>query len=116
MPPVSLPPAHLRLPFNSAFRYALFAIAAVLFAAVSMNFPASAGAEEKGTLTIPLNDGYGFDDCLKPGSECGLVVADAWCKAHGFAGAEGFGAAEDPRTAAKPGSGSVSVICGGHVN
>ncbi|HET6377073.1 MAG TPA: hypothetical protein VFG05_02000 [Methylocella sp.] len=108
------------MPFKSAFRqsfrYALFAIAIALIAAGFMNYPASAGAEEKGTLTIPLNDGYGFDDCLKPGSECGLVVADAWCKAHGFAGAEGFGAAEDPRTAAKPGSGSVSVICGGRVN
>ena len=73
-------------------------------------------AEESRTLIIPPNDGYGFEECLKADSTCGLVVADAWCKAHGFAGSKGFGPADETTTAADVPPGSFHVICGGRVN
>ncbi len=40
---------------------------------------------------IAANDGYGLEDCLSAGSECGRVVADAWCEAHGHGHALTFG-------------------------
>src|ERR1700737_5227423 len=73
------------------FRLVLFLLGGIL-AAFALKMPAR--ADESRTLIIPPNDGYGFEECLKPGSPCGLVVADAWCKAHGFAGSNGFGPAD----------------------
>src|ERR1700731_5375213 len=73
------------------FRLVLFFVCGIL-TAFALKMPAR--ADESRTLIIPSNDGYGFEECLKPGSPCGLVVADAWCKAHGFSGSNGFGPAE----------------------
>lgn len=91
-------------------RRRIFALALVGASAVAAVFclRSPAGAQESRTLIIPSNDGYGFDECLERGSPCGLVVADAWCKAHGFAGSQGFGPADENDTAA----GSVHVTCG----
>jgi hypothetical protein len=95
----------------------------VLFLLGGTLAPANAArADGSRTLIIPPNDGYGFEECLKPGSACGLVVADAWCKAHGFAGANGFGPAEEAaatmddtaRSSIEPGS--LHVTCGDRVN
>ncbi|MGH6853521.1 MAG: hypothetical protein ACREDJ_10100 [Methylocella sp.] len=83
-------------------------------AALVLKIPA--GADESGTLIIPPTDGYGYEECLKPGSHCGLVVADAWCKAHGFAGSRGFGPADETSSAADVPPGSVHVTCGNRVN
>src|SRR5215217_520559 len=48
------------------------------------------------TFLIPASDGYGVADCLTGAGECGRIVANAWCEAHGFSRAETFGhAAED---------------------
>ena len=58
------------------FRLVLFFLGGIL-AAFALEMPAR--ADESRTLIIPPNDGYGFEECLKPGSQCGLVVADAWC-------------------------------------
>ena len=56
------------------------------------------------TFLIPASDGYGVADCLTTGvSECGRIVANAWCEAHGFSRAENFGAAAEEVT------GSVTV-------
>src|ERR1700730_11823878 len=74
------------------FSLVLFFLGGIL-AAFALKIPA--GAVESRTLIIPPNDGYGFEECLKPGSQCGLVVADAWCKAHGFAGSNGLGTADE---------------------
>ncbi|WP_204316103.1 hypothetical protein, partial [Serratia marcescens] len=54
------------------------------------------------TFLIPASEGYGVGECLtSPGSECGQVVADAWCEAQGFAAAQSFGvAAQDEYTGA----------------
>jgi hypothetical protein len=83
-------------------------------------FKIPAEADESKSLIIPPNDGYGFEECLKGGSQCGLVVADAWCKAHGFAGSNGFGPADDgtmdvsSRSRIEPGS--FHVTCGDRAN
>jgi cbb3-type cytochrome oxidase subunit 3 len=91
-----------------------------IVAAFALEMPAR--ADESRTLIIPPNDGYGFEECLKTSTECGLVVADAWCKAHGFAGSETFGPADEAaggmdgtlRSRIEPGS--FHVICGDRVN
>ncbi len=101
------------------FRLLLFFLAGIL-AAFALKI--SARADESRTLIIPPNDGYGFEECLKPGSPCGLVVADAWCKAHGYAGSSGFGPADEAagtmdaaaRSSIEPGS--FHVTCGDRVN
>jgi hypothetical protein len=112
---VKLPPA-ARLAMTATgprqlFRIALFFLGFLL---AVLTLKPVAGAGESRTLIIPPNDGYGFEECLTPGSQCGLVVADAWCKAHGFAGSQGFGP-EPSGTAGVP-AGSVRVVCGDEVN
>src|SRR5271157_427700 len=52
---------------------------------------ASARAGEAHAFVIAANDGYGVQDCLAESSECGQVVADAWCEAHGHGAAISFG-------------------------
>ena len=52
-------------------------------------------AAEGNTFIIAGTDGYGVEDCLAEGGECGHVVADAWCEAHGHGAALSFGLAED---------------------
>ncbi|MGB6175355.1 MAG: hypothetical protein WBF43_03205 [Methylocella sp.] len=101
------------------FRLVLFLLGGIL-AVLGLKIPA--GAAESRTLIIPPNDGYGFEECLKARSQCGLVVADAWCKAHGFAGSNGFGPADEAagtmdeasRSGIEPGS--FHVTCGDRVN
>jgi hypothetical protein len=56
------------------------------------------GASQAGqghTFLIASNDGYGLQDCLGEGGDCGRAVADAWCAAHGRGAALSFGPAED---------------------
>ena len=101
------------------FRLVLILLGGIL-AAFALKMPAR--ADESRTLIIPPNDGYGFEECLTPGSQCGLVVADAWCKAHGFGGSNGFGPADEAagtmdeasRSSMEPGS--FHVTCGNRVN
>jgi hypothetical protein len=52
-------------------------------------------AAEGSTFIIAATDGYGVEDCLGEGGECGHVVADAWCESHGHGAALSFGLAED---------------------
>jgi hypothetical protein len=69
------------------------------------------------TFLIPASDGYGVADCLTGASECGRIVANAWCESHGFSRAEAFGhAVEDvtgstqapmPSRSARP----ISITC-----
>ena len=51
-----------------------------------------AKAGEAHSFVVAGNDGYGVEDCLGEGGECGRVVADAWCEAHGHGAALSFGA------------------------
>lgn len=114
MPMTFSPAAEIApLPHNRRrlFRWVLFLMSGAL-AAGAVALPSR--AEESRTLVIPSNDGYGFDDCLKTGSECGLVVADAWCKAHGYGASKSFGPGTESSAEAAPGS--YLVTCRDRVN
>jgi hypothetical protein len=83
-----------------------------LLTALALELPSR--ADETRTLIIPANDGYGFEECLKAGSQCGLIVADAWCKAHGFGASKSFGPETEDTADASPGS--FLVTCADHVD
>ena len=64
--------------------------ALVLAAALALaGGPARAGDVHE--YVVAADDGYGLEDCLASGSDCGQVVADAWCEAHGRGHAVSFG-------------------------
>ncbi len=44
---------------------------------------------------ISDQDGYGLLECLTHKSDCGKIVADSWCEAHGHGAAKAFGRADD---------------------
>ena len=82
---------------------ALAAFAAVLAATAGSFVVLPSGktraADKDATFLIPAAEGYGVADCLTGGSsECGRIVADAYCEAQGFAKAECATAAPRPRT------------------
>jgi hypothetical protein len=95
--------------------YFLPFIAAIL-ALASMKDPAR--AQDGPVYTIAASEGYGVADCLATRGECGQVVADAWCEAHGYGRAVAFGLSDDvtasistASTAARP-KGAVIIRCG----
>jgi hypothetical protein len=65
----------------------------VLIAALGVFSSARADAGHE--YVVAANDGYGLEDCLAAGNECGRVVADAWCEANGHGHALAYG----PRSA-----------------
>jgi hypothetical protein len=52
-------------------------------------------AQEPRTFVIAAETGYGVEECLSEGGECGKAVADAWCESHGDGSAIKFGLARD---------------------
>lgn len=56
--------------------------------AVSVLFaPQAVRSRAEGTpsvFLIPQAEGYGMSNCLAEGSECGRIVAQAWCESKGF--------------------------------
>jgi hypothetical protein len=77
---------------NLAPLSALLAFAAVCALGLGLSQAASAGQAH--AFTIAANDGYGLQDCLAEGGECGRAVADAWCAAEGRGAALSFGRAD----------------------
>jgi hypothetical protein len=74
------------------------------------------------TFLIPASDGYGVADCISSNSECGKIVADAWCESQGYTRASAFGLAsrEDftgslskARPAAAAPEQPLVITCGG---
>jgi hypothetical protein len=68
---------------------AVLASAAASFALLANDTRAATPADA--TFFVAANDGYGVAECLTSGSECGQVVADAWCEAQGYTRASSFG-------------------------
>jgi hypothetical protein len=57
---------------------------------------ARAGVADTGaSFIVSAADGYGVNECIQTGADCGRIVADAWCEAHGHAAAKAFGRADD---------------------
>ena len=77
---------------NEFYRILVPLLAGLLL--TSTLFSASQAAESR-LFVIPSSDGYGISECFEPGRDCGPIVADAWCEAHGHSRALAFGKAED---------------------
>lgn len=73
------------------------------------------------TYLIPATDGYGVADCIASKSECGQIVADAWCESQGHRTATAYGvAAREDITGSTPRPATVAqaeqpltITCGG---
>ncbi len=76
-------------------------LAGLAFAAAYQGASHAAPAQG-GVYVIGDNEGYGLVDCIVQKSECGKIVADSWCEAHGHGPATAFGAAEDVTGAVSP--------------
>lgn len=83
--------------------------------------PAAALAQQSKPrmLTIPADSGYGIAECFAPGANCGKVVADAYCEAHGFGAALAYGKSEDvtasivvAAASSAPAKDALVVACG----
>lgn len=65
------------------------------FALTLFELPARAMSDaQRGVYVIPTG-GYGVDECVAKSSECGRIVAAAWCEAHGHGRVVAFGSAND---------------------
>lgn len=80
-----------------------------------------AAPSDQRTFLIPAGDGYGVADCISSKSECGRIVANAWCESKGFARASEFGLAsrEDftgsvskAKTSSAPPEQPLVITCG----
>lgn len=56
---------------------------------------ALADADARTAYVISDQDGYGLLECLTQKADCGRIVANSWCEAHGHGAATAFGRAED---------------------
>ena len=68
-------------------------------------------AQGANTFVIAVTSGYGVEDCLGEGGECGRVVADAWCEAHGQGAALKFGQ-ETESAVSMSGRRPYFIVCG----
>lgn len=69
-------------------RISILAALAVAIAGAGLLLPREAAAQAKAgkqrDFVIAGSDGYGTQECLASHSQCGRIVADAWCEAKGF--------------------------------
>jgi hypothetical protein len=93
-------------------------LAAVLIAWAAVRGPANA-AESRSFVIAAQDDGYGVSECVASRTECGRIIADAWCAGLGLGKATAFGSADDVTgstdvklAASAPPHGSVIVTCG----
>ena len=101
--------------------------AGMSLAVVPSSRTVAAASNEQRTFLIPPNDGYGVADCITNGSECGKIVADAWCESQGFPKATAFGlaaredftgsiekaAASEEQAPVEDGPRPLTITCGG---
>jgi hypothetical protein len=64
--------------------------AALAFAAIAITSLAPVHAEKRLFIVANQADGYGVDNCLATGAECGKAVANTYCRSHDFAQALSF--------------------------
>ncbi len=76
----------------------ILALGAASFTVLPTGTTKAAATPDNATFLIPASDGYGVEDCLSSSSECGKVIANAWCEAHGFSRADTFGLAVEEVT------------------
>lgn len=71
----------MRLRISILAAMAVAATAGIIIAATGHESEARAKSQD---FIIAGSDGYGTQECLAAHSECGRIVADAWCEAKGF--------------------------------
>jgi hypothetical protein len=76
---------------NSVWPRIVAPLVAGLLVSAAYHSQAQAGV----STHIVTEDGYGLIECLTQKSECGKIVADAWCESHGHGPAHAFGRADD---------------------
>jgi hypothetical protein len=79
----------------SPFDFKLAPLPVLLGLAFNAAYVLGSQAQESRTFSIAATSGYGAEECLGEGGECGRLVADAWCNAHGQGTALKFGRSED---------------------
>jgi hypothetical protein len=67
---------------------AALAVAAIM--SVGVMSVSVAHAEKRMFIIANLADGYGVDDCLASGAECGKAVANSYCRSHDYSQAVSF--------------------------
>ncbi len=67
----------------------------LLFAAHPGQARAATAAAQRAVYVISDFEGYGVIDCITQRMECGQIVADSWCEAHGHGPALAYGRADD---------------------
>lgn len=83
---------------------------AALFAGVL--FVAGGASAETGpgaAYVISDQEGYGLLECLTQKDDCGKIVADSWCAAHGHGAARAFGRANDAAAPSEAKASGASV-------
>jgi hypothetical protein len=70
-------------------RKRLSVFACLAMAAVAGAIAAGSGSETEARpkprdFVVAGSDGYGTQDCLATGGDCGRIVANAWCESKGF--------------------------------
>ena len=73
-------------------------VAQLLAGALICSTSALAARAEAGAgaaYVISDQEGYGLLECLTHKADCGKIVADSWCAAHGHGAARAFGRADD---------------------
>ncbi len=72
-----------------------FALFAGILIVAGCSFGAYAEVSPSAAYIISDQEGYGLLECLTGKDDCGQIVADSWCAAHGHGVARTFGRAED---------------------
>ena len=64
---------------------------------IGVGYACAARAEARAVAAYVIADqeGYGLTECLTRKADCGKIVANSWCAAHGHGAARAFGRADD---------------------
>ena len=97
-----------------------FAVAMSVAALSALGPGATPAVAREATFLIPASDGYGVAECLVNQSECGQVIAHAWCEAQGFTQARAYGIAAPEDTTGsievsatpEPSQRPIAITCG----
>ena len=91
------------------------AAGAALAAAYRSEGSAAPAQPPQAVYVLTDAEGYGLSDCIAQKRECGKIVADSWCEAHGHARAVAFGGADDVTGAISPGASKPAAPAGAAV-
>lgn len=83
-----------------------------LLASTVLHSKAQAAPEPRPVYVISDHEGYGVVECLTQNHDCGRIVADSWCEAHGHGPAMAYGRADDITASITPAGGRPAKVSG----